>query len=107
LRAPGGNDRQAWELEKIFESSEQVWRAVIEEKKMPDIEVIVVTACLPEQVFGKSVGGSTMIEPHRRIAERVRRGRHVLAERSSHRTLIANDSDLIVALIRQLLGREP
>ncbi len=59
------------------------------------------------QVFGKAVGGATpgsiLRDAHRRMAERVSRGRHLLAERSSHSTIIADDTDLIIETIHSLV----
>jgi hypothetical protein len=78
---------------------------VVEEKRLPNIEVVVVTAAVPEQLFGKSVAGATLTPAHQSIAARAPRGRHLLAERSSHRTIIANDRGLIVDTIHSMIGR--
>lgn len=107
-RKLGVSEAVVWETQKIFESCEQVRQAVVEEKKMPNVEFIVITACKPMEMSGKSMGGaagpgSPLVAAHRRMTERVSQGRHLFAERSSHNTIISNDSDLIVETIRSLV----
>jgi pimeloyl-ACP methyl ester carboxylesterase len=106
-RKSGASEATVWETRKIFESCEQVRRAVVEEKRFPNIEFVVVTACRPMQVLGKATGGaspgSILRDARRRMAERVSRGRHLLAEHSSHSTIIADDADLIVETIHSLV----
>jgi pimeloyl-ACP methyl ester carboxylesterase len=108
-RKTGASEAAVWETRMIFESCEQVRRAVVEEKRLPNIEVVVVTACRPMQVLGKTLGGgapsSILRDAHRRMAERVPRGRHLLAERSSHTTIISDDTDFIVETIYSLIGQ--
>jgi pimeloyl-ACP methyl ester carboxylesterase len=107
-RKLGASEAAVWETQKIFESCEQVRQAVVEEMRMPNVEFIVITACKPMEAFGKSMGGaapgSTLADAHRRMTERVSQGRHLLAERSSHNTIISNDSDLIVETIRSIVS---
>jgi pimeloyl-ACP methyl ester carboxylesterase len=107
-RKTGASAAAIWETRKIFESCEQVRRAVVDEKRLPNLACIVVTACQPMQVLGKAFGGATLgsnlRESHRRMAERVSRGRHLLAERSSHTTIIADEAELIIETIRALVS---
>ncbi|HEY6455518.1 MAG TPA: alpha/beta hydrolase [Steroidobacteraceae bacterium] len=109
-RKTGASEATVWETRTIFESCEQVRRAVVEEKRIPNIECIVVTACRPMQLLGKATGGATagsnLRDAHRRMAERISRGRHLLAGRSSHATIISDDADLIVETIRSLLSQD-
>jgi pimeloyl-ACP methyl ester carboxylesterase len=109
-RKLGASEAVVWETRMIFESCEQVRQAVVEETRMPNVELIVITACKPMNLSpGKSMGGaasgSALADAHRRMTERVPRGRHLFAENSSHNTLISNDSDLIVETIRSIVSR--
>jgi pimeloyl-ACP methyl ester carboxylesterase len=49
----GMNDAALQELHSIFESCEQVRRAVVDNRRMPDIEFIAVTASVPSDVGGR------------------------------------------------------
>jgi pimeloyl-ACP methyl ester carboxylesterase len=106
-RKTGASEATVWETRKIFESCEQVRRAVVEEKRLQNIEFVVVTACRPMQLLGKAAGGaspgSILRDAHRRMAERVSKGRQLLAENSSHSTIIADDADLILETIHSLI----
>jgi pimeloyl-ACP methyl ester carboxylesterase len=51
-RKAGMNDAAVQELHSIFESCEQVRRAVVDDKRMPDIDFVVVTASIPSDVGG-------------------------------------------------------
>jgi pimeloyl-ACP methyl ester carboxylesterase len=98
----GMNDAAVQELHSIFESCEQVRRAVVDDKRMPDIEFVVVTASIPSDVMGH-IGKVNLGQAHKRIVDRVPRGRHLFAEKSSHRTIIAEDAELIIDVIRSML----
>jgi pimeloyl-ACP methyl ester carboxylesterase len=98
----GMNDAALQELHSIFESCEQVRRAVVDDRRMPDIEFIVVTASVPSDVGGR-IGKVNLGQVHKRMVDRVPRGRHLFAEKSSHRTIISQDAELIVDVIRSML----
>jgi pimeloyl-ACP methyl ester carboxylesterase len=98
----GMNDAAVQELHSIFESCEQVRRAVVDDKRMPDIEFVVVTASIPSDVGGR-IGKVNLGQAHKRMVDRLPRGRHLFAEKSSHRTIIAEDAALIVDVIRSML----
>lgn len=101
----GHGEGQAWELERIFESSEQLWRAVVEERRLPDVDTVVMTSCKAFEVAGRMSGGRSMLQPHRRIVERFPHGRHVLAEHSTHLTLLTEEADLVATQIRSIVTR--
>jgi pimeloyl-ACP methyl ester carboxylesterase len=98
----GMNAAAVQELHSIFESCEQVHRAVVDAKRMPDIEFVVVTASIPSDVGGR-IGKVNLGQAHKRMVDRVPRGRHLFAEKSSHRTIISADAELIVDVIRSIL----
>lgn len=100
----GMNDAAIWELHSIFESCEQVRRAVVEDRRTPDVEVVVVTASVPADIGGR-IGNVNLGQAHQRMVDRVPRGRHVFAEKSSHRTMTSEEPELIVDIIRSMLSR--
>jgi pimeloyl-ACP methyl ester carboxylesterase len=99
----GMNDAALQELHSIFESCEQVRRAVVDDKRMPDIEFVVVTASIPSDVGGR-IGKANLGQAHQRMADRVPRRRHLFAEKSSHQTIISADAELIIDVIRSMLS---
>lgn len=99
----GMNDAALKELHSIFESCEQVHRAVVDNRRMPDMEFVVVTASIPSDVGGR-IGKVNLGQAHQRMVERVPRGRHLFAEKSSHRTIISADAELIIDVIRSMLS---
>ena len=99
----GMNDAALQELHSIFESCEQVRRTVVDDKRIPDIEFVVVTASNPSDVLGR-IGKVNLGRAHKRMVDRVPRGRHLFAEKSSHRTIILADAVLIIDVIRSMLS---
>lgn len=76
------------ESQMLPESCEQVRIAVEDQRRLPDIPVVVLTACEPT-TFGENrrAAGRALIPAHKRIAERTSRGRHVLVEGATHMTM--------------------
>jgi pimeloyl-ACP methyl ester carboxylesterase len=99
----GMTDAAVQELHFLFESCEQVRRAVVDDKRMPDIDFVVVTASIPSDVGGH-IGKVNLGQAHQRMVDRVPRGRHLFAEKSSHRTIISADGELIIDVIRSMLS---
>jgi pimeloyl-ACP methyl ester carboxylesterase len=99
----GMTDAALQELHSIFESCEQVRRDVADDKKLPDVEFVVVTASIPSDVGGH-IGKVNLGQAHKRMVDRVPRGRHLFAEKSSHRTIISADAELIIDVIQSMLS---
>ena len=52
---------------------------------------------------GTAMGASSSLAAHQHIAQRAPRGRHILAKKSSHRTMTSDEPELIVAAIRSIV----
>jgi pimeloyl-ACP methyl ester carboxylesterase len=98
----GMSDAAVHELHSIFESCEQVRRALVDDQRMPDIAFVLVTASIPSDVGGR-IGKMNLSQAHKRMVDRVPRGLHLFAEKSSHRTMISEDVDLIIDVIQSML----
>jgi hypothetical protein len=98
----GMNDAAVEELHSVIESCEQVRRAVVDDGRMPDIEFVVVTASAPSDVGGHILKVN-LGQAHQRMVQRVPQGRHLFAAKSSHRTIISEDAELIIDVIRSML----
>ena len=105
VQKSGLGETAGLEVEGIFESCQQVRRAVVEQRRMPDIDVLIVTAGIATQVGGR-VGAVNLSTVHRRMAARVARGRHIVAPKSTHQTMITEEPDIIVEAIRSVVMGE-
>jgi hypothetical protein len=91
----------------MAESCAQVRYAIEQEKRMPDIPVVVVTAALrASTTVGSAVDvvTDTLLLAHQHIADRVQRGRLVVATKSSHTTMLADDPELILETIKSIIN---
>lgn len=104
LRASNATEGLLRDMYCMPESCEQVYRAVEEDHRMPDIPVVLITACDPSTLSSKP-GQHQMGQSHKRIAERVPRGRHLFASNRSHVSLVREEHPLIVDTIRSLLSQ--
>jgi pimeloyl-ACP methyl ester carboxylesterase len=95
------------ERERMPESCAQVRRAIEEQKRMPNIPVVVITAAIRAEMGPASnVVADSLVLAHQHMAQRVPHGRLVVAERSSHTTMLSDQPELIVETIKSVLERQ-
>jgi ligand-binding sensor domain-containing protein len=71
---------------------------------MPDVPLVVVTAAIrAEMGVAASIAADSLALAHQHIAQRVSRGRLIVAEKSSHRTVASEEPELIIEAIRSIL----
>lgn len=92
------------ERQRIAESCAQVRRAIEEEGRMPNVPVVVVTAGNRSDMGAESAIGDSLLLAHQHMVTRVSQGRLVVAEKSSHTTLISNDCELIISTVRSIIS---
>jgi len=92
------------ERQRIAESCAQVRRAIEEEGRMPNVPVVVVTAADRSDMGTERVIGDPLLLAYQHMVARVPQGRLVVAERSSHKTLISSDCDLIISTVRSIIS---
>jgi len=98
----GGSTHLEWK--RMPESCAQVRRAIEEQRRMPDVPLIVVSAAIrAEMGAAASMAADSLALAHQHIAQRVPRGRLIVAEKGSHRTLASEEPDLIIEAIRSIL----
>lgn len=94
------------ERERLAESCAQVRYAIEQQKRMPDIPVVIVSAALRASTLVASAIGAatdTLLLAHQNMAERVKRGRLVVATKSSHTSMLADDPELILQTIESII----
>jgi pimeloyl-ACP methyl ester carboxylesterase len=92
------------ERERMPESCAQVRCAIEEQRRMPKIPVVVITAAIRAGTSAASSAVSdSLFLAHQHMAERVPLGRLVVASRSSHTTLLSNEPELIVETIKSIV----
>jgi pimeloyl-ACP methyl ester carboxylesterase len=95
------------ERERMPESCAQVRRAIEEERRMPDVPVVVLTAAVRADMGSAAgIAGDSLMMAHQHMAMRVPNGRLVVAEKSSHKTMISEQPELVVEAIKSILGDE-
>lgn len=107
--APGATSGEAPTLEQkqLPESCAQVRRAIEEQKRMPDIPVVVMTAAIRAEMGPASnVIADSLLLAHQHMVQRVPRGRLIVATESSHATMLSDEPGLIVETIKSILFKE-
>lgn len=103
----GMSESGLYELRYLPESCAELQSALSRHVPALDTPVIVVTATKPpEMEAAKTKMDFTKVdltEQHKSIVQRYSRGQHVLAEKSSHGSIVSNEPDLVLGAIRTLL----
>jgi pimeloyl-ACP methyl ester carboxylesterase len=92
------------ERQRIVESSAQVRRAIEEQRRMPDVPVVVLTAGIRSDIGTADAIVDSLLLAHHHMAARVPQGRLQVAENSSHTTLVSADCELIVTAVQSIFG---
>jgi pimeloyl-ACP methyl ester carboxylesterase len=75
---------------------------------VPDIPVVVVTAMKPPNVQNQpakiDLAKASLAEAHKPIVARYKRGQQILAENSSHGTIVSDEPRLVLSAIRTILN---
>jgi pimeloyl-ACP methyl ester carboxylesterase len=106
IRAPAGHGSGSGHLERqrIVESSAQVRRAIEQQRRMPDVPLVVLTAGIRSDMETAGAIDDSLLLAHHHMAARVPQGSLQVAENSSHTNLVSADSDLIIAAVQSILG---
>lgn len=99
--SPGPNGHL--ERDRIAESCAQVRRAIEEERRMPNVPMVLLSAGVRADMGVGSVVKDTLLLAHQHMVARVAQGRLVVAQNGSHNTLLSDECDLIIDTIRSVL----
>jgi pimeloyl-ACP methyl ester carboxylesterase len=99
----GGDDAFLLEVQQMPESCEQVRMAIEDQGRFPDIPLIVLTAGNRGRAQPTPGAAQSLLAEHQHIAERASQGQQILAAKCAHRTMTADEPNLIVDVIRSIL----
>lgn len=99
----GSTPSMKLEFNRFPESCELVRSAFSEGSKV-EVPVIIISAGLAPVLAGRQIAG-TLQKAHARLLTRFSRGQHVIAEHSSHTTILDTDPELVVNSLRSLIAQ--